>query len=451
MTNIIWGSWAEPDQGWIGQLEGPVSSVGDNNTDAAVGAFTTTSDLPATIDSPQAFLDFAAAMGAKASDVYDGGISVTGITARGFFGYGGGGDDIFEVHNSASGSLYGRGGDDRLSAFSADDTLDGGDGDDTLHGGLGDNVIIGGLGFDWADYADAPSAINARLYDGFVTRTVETDFDSVPQVDGVIGTGFGDELSGNDGRNGMRGGGGGDQIRGLGGADSLDGGLDADRIEGGDGADQLAGGEGDDTLDGGLDSDTADYRGAGAAVSVDLTLVGAQATGGAGADDLRSIENLFGSQYRDLLAGNGEDNHLDGRGGRDRLAGGDGDDGLVGAGGTDVLIGGLGADTMTGGPGKDRYFYSSVSESPKGGGDLITDLSGDDRVYLTDIDANETKAGNQAFDLVAALTGKAGQAELRYDAPADQTRLLLDVDGDGKADASIVFAGDHRDFVNFAL
>src|SRR4051812_2366422 len=111
-------------------MEGPVSNVGDNNTDAAVGAFTTTSELPTTIDSAQGFLDFATAMGAKSSDAYDSGISLTGITARSFIGYGGGGADVFEIYNSAPGSMYGRGGDDRLSAFFADDLLDGGDGDD---------------------------------------------------------------------------------------------------------------------------------------------------------------------------------------------------------------------------------------------------------------------------------------------------------------------------------
>ena len=59
--------------------------------------------------------------------------------------------------------------------------------------------------------------------------------------------------------------------------------------------------------------------------------------------------------------------------------------------------------------------------------------------------------GSNVDFAMGAFTGKAGQAVLRYDIPTDQTRLLLDVDGDGNADGVILFAGDHRDFVNFAL
>ncbi len=212
----------------------------------------------------------------------------------------------------------------------------------------------------------------------------------------------------------------------------------------------LAGGAGDDSLIGGAGRDTADYRSAPAGVTVNL-FEATQDTGGAGIDTLIDIESLIGSSFRDFMAADVGANRLDGRGGQDTLRGRGGADTLVGAAGKDMLDGGVGGDWMSGGPGKDRYFYDAPDELDTADPDVITDLSAEDRILLTSIDAKADRDGNQAFELVAALTGKSGQAALIYDESADQTRLELDIDGDAVADGLILMSGDLSGFINFAL
>ena len=57
-------------------------------------------------------------------------------------------DELTIFNTDGSSRLYGRGGDDKLSAFDLADTLDGGPGADTIEGGFGDDTITGGPGRD---------------------------------------------------------------------------------------------------------------------------------------------------------------------------------------------------------------------------------------------------------------------------------------------------------------
>lgn len=150
--------------------------------------------------------------------------------------------------------------------------------------------------------------------------------------------------------------GGNDFVYGLEGDDNLFGDAGHDTLYGGGSNDRLIGGIGNDKLNGGAGIDTADYSsgvlkgkaffGAKAGVSVNLTLAGAQNTGGGGGiDTLVSIENLTGSNFTDTLTGNGANNVLSGLGGHDLLIGGNGNDTLTGGAGNDVLNGGTGSDT----------------------------------------------------------------------------------------------------------
>src|SRR5262249_51925953 len=115
-------------------------------------------------------------------------------------------------------------------------------------------------------------------------------------------------------------------ITGNSGDNSLSGNGDNDILDGGLGNDVLDGGLGNDVLNGGTGSDTASYASIGAGVTVSLSIVGPQDTGGAGADTLISIENLTGSALADTLTGDGEDNILDGGAGTDTMTGGTGND-----------------------------------------------------------------------------------------------------------------------------
>ena len=161
-------------------------------------------------------------------------------------------------------------------------------------------------------------------------------------------------------------------FNGYGGDDTLDGSATDKPIvaDGGDGNnvliggsanDTLIGGAGDDYFDGGAGFDVVSYAGAGAGVTIDLALGGAQNTGGAGNDQLISIEGLIGSNFDDTLKGDGTHNVL--------LIGGGGNDTLIGGSGDDYFDGGAGFDTLTGGGGDDTFLFT------KGDGlDVITDF-----------------------------------------------------------------------------
>jgi hypothetical protein len=127
--------------------------------------------------------------------------------------------------------------------------------------------------------------------------------------DVIIGNDFVDVMNGNDG------------------ADFMNG-LEAnDRLNGNNGDDRMLGGAGDDTLNGGGGIDTAVYTGAAGAVTVNLSLSGAQSIGGGeGRDTLIAVENLQGSAFGDTLTGSSGNNRIDGNAGNDSLRGGLGND-----------------------------------------------------------------------------------------------------------------------------
>ena len=88
--------------------------------------------------------------------------------------------------------------------------------------------------------------------------------------------------------------------------------------------------------------------------------------GEAQGNTLTDIENVLGSEFNDLIAGNdganrfyghGGNDTLDGREESDYLSGEDGNDQLYGGTGTDKLFGGKGADLIVGGDGADQAYY----------------------------------------------------------------------------------------------
>jgi Ca2+-binding RTX toxin-like protein len=166
------------------------------------------------------------------------------------------------------------GGNDTIKGLGGNDTLKGEAGGDKLFGGTGDDTLDGGLGNDTANFSGSLAAVTASLTSG--TATGEGS-DTLSSVEYLIGSSYGDNLTGNDGINNLKGGGGNDTLGGSGGNDILDGGggNDTDRggsgndsVKGSSGADSLFGDEGgdslnsqdgvsgNDTLDGGLDTDT---------------------------------------------------------------------------------------------------------------------------------------------------------------------------------------------------
>jgi Ca2+-binding RTX toxin-like protein len=138
-----------------------------------------------------------------------------------------------------------------------------------------------------------------------------------PDNDVLYGLDGDDRLYGNEGN---------DTLNGDAGGDYLFGGSGNDSMNGGSGYDYLYGGAGDDTLDGGADSDSIFfYSDATGPISVNLVL-GTATGAGIGSDTLISVENVYGSQYADILTGDLESNYLQGSNGNDTLTGGAGSD-----------------------------------------------------------------------------------------------------------------------------
>jgi Ca2+-binding RTX toxin-like protein len=131
--------------------------------------------------------------------------------------------------------------------------------------------------------------------------------------------------------------------------------------------------------------------------------------------------------------------------GNDELTGGKGDDTLESFGGNDKLAGGRGVDMLYGGTGADTFVFRSIRDSGPTSDDcdFIMDFSTrqKDKIDLSAIDANLSRAGNQAFSFIGTndFSGKAGQ--LRYDKLESYTVVEGDVNGDGAADFSIALNG----------
>jgi Ca2+-binding RTX toxin-like protein len=296
-------------------------------------------------------------------------------------------NDLIEGGNFGD-LLYGGAGNDAIYGFWGNDSLWGGAGDDMLDGG-------GGLG-DTAVYNDAAGRVTVDLGMTWAQDTCAAGFDTLINIENLVGSSHDDYLVGNDANNVIVGGAGNDIISGCAGDDTARGGagddilegwtgidtvsyvdaasgvvvslaISAAQITGGAGVDTIAGfenltgsnfndyltgdwrnnvlsgGRGNDVLDGGgWGVDTASYADAAAGVTVSLALQGYQNTGGAGSDMLIGIDALTGSAFADVLIGDDAVN---------QLIGGAGDDILRAGLGNDVLRGGAGADMIDGGGG----------------------------------------------------------------------------------------------------
>lgn len=226
-------------------------------------------------------------------------------------------------------SVIGSAGNDTIRGSDGSNQLDGGAGDDILHGSLGIDALLGGAGVDTVSYANsgvgditARSALVGSLIftppaPGVAFNVAGTALtldgvrvslsgsgasvagagghaqgDVLYDVENIVGSNFGDQLTGTWTDN------------------KLEGGLGTDLIYGGDGNDILDGGSGNDILYGEAGNDT-----------------------------------LIGGDGNDRLFGGGQSDILIGGEGDDILEAGNEGDALKGGGGNDVLIGGSGGDT----------------------------------------------------------------------------------------------------------
>jgi Ca2+-binding RTX toxin-like protein len=263
-------------------------------------------------------------------------------------------------------TVPGTSGDDTLTGTPDPDTLLGLGGDDVLIGNVGGDVLDGGAGSDFASYSTSAVGLTASLTDPSV-NTGDAAGDSYISVENLIGSAQNDLLIGDGQLNFIRGGLGADVLNGAGGLDF------------------------------------ADYRRATTSVTVDLANP-ANNTGEAAGDTFIAIEAIRGSDFADVLVGDGGDNILRGGLGADVLNGADGSDSadyrnatagitvnlanpasntgeasgdtfisiegirgsefadtLVGDGGDNFLLGNAGADVLNGGAGVDFADYVNAT------------------------------------------------------------------------------------------
>jgi Ca2+-binding RTX toxin-like protein len=259
-----------------------------------------------------------------------------------------------------------------------DNTLVGTAGANVLNGGHGADTMIGGAGNDVYVVDNSGDVIVEAPGEGADVVFACVSCTLSPNVENLIAWG-GDALTvtGNDLGNTMFANAAGGTFDGGGGADGLIGGPGNDTLAGGDGADWIYAGAGNDTLLGGADTDVLSGD------AGDDRLLGDAGDdylfGGDGADRLEGgpgSDALFGQAGDDVLDGGEADDGLLGGAGNDTLVGGEGNDWLYGEEGDDLLLGGNGVDVLVGGDGSDRLEGGA-------GGDFLVGGEGADTFVFT--------------------------------------------------------------------
>ncbi len=183
--------------------------------------------------------------------------------------------------------------------------LVGGDGDDLLIVGQSHDQLVGGSGNDTVSYVGSSAAVTVNLLTGSASGGGDSgqfQFDQFSSIENLIGSSFGDTLTGDNGANRLDGAAGNDSLNGGNGNDILDGGTDSDTLTGGAGDDRLlfSDGYGSDVLtDFTIGDDTIDFTGIGTAadnfadVQSHASQVGAHTVVDFGNGDVLTIQNVL--------------------------------------------------------------------------------------------------------------------------------------------------------------
>lgn len=304
----------------------------------------------------------------------------------------------------------------------------GGSGNDILIGNAAANILKGGTG---ADRMEGGSGSDTYYVDNVGDRVIEAKVTGTDQIYSSVTYSLAgqyvEKLT----------------LTGSANLNATGNGL-ANTLTGNSGANVLNGGKGADTLVGGTGSDTYYVDNVGDKV-VEAKVTGADLI-------YSSVTYSLAGQYVEKLTLTGSANlNATGNALANTIVGNSGANAINGGARNDRIQGMGGADVLTGGTGSDVYVYGATTDSTTSLFDRITDLSDSDRIDLSAIDASTKIGGNQAFSIVDAFTKSAGQMTLDYSSSTKLTTVLMDVNGDGKADMKIVLNGDHHDFDNFVF
>jgi Ca2+-binding RTX toxin-like protein len=336
--------------------------------------------------------------------------------------------------NGLANTLIGNIGNNVLKGGAGHDTLNGGSGSDTMLGGAGnDTYVVSSTGdrvFETTTTSSTTDAggtdtvqsgvsfnLNANAGVRFVEKLTLT---GTAAINGT-GNALSNTLTGNSGNN---------VLNGAGGNDVLNGGSGSDTMLGGSGNDTyVVGAAGDRVFETTTTASTTDAGGidtvqssvtfgldayAGVRFVEKLTLTGTASINGTG----NALANTIG--------GNSGNNVLNGSGGNDTINAGSGND---------RLIGGTGNDVLTGGQGADSFIFVAGSN----GVDVIADF-------------NQLNGGGEEGDVLrfaglgigtfaylgdGAFSGGSNNSEARVSG----NQVLVDTNGDGVTDISIVLTG----------
>ena len=339
--------------------------------------------------------------------------------------------------------VFGGADNDSLLGGDGNDLLNGGAGSDTLAGGVGADTLSGGTGMDFADYSTSAQGVSVNL-NTLTASGGDATGDAIDgTVDGIIGSGGNDTLTGSDSELI----GGADAytsiIYGGGGNDLIDGRAGSDQLFGGSGNDTIIGGTGSDTIQTGTDADSI-FGGSGDVIdggeggtdSDTLVTTGVYSV----AFDPNNSENgtitfldastlTFTNIERLVLNGGNPDGIIWGTAGDDSIGVGfvdangdivDGQDALLpGAapnddlifayGGNDTVTSGLGNDQVYGGDGADLITTGAGNDDAQGDAGNDTLFGGDGNDTLTGGDGADQLFGGANND---TLTGGAGSDTL---------------------------------------
>ncbi len=282
---------------------------------------------------------------------------------------------------------------ENLTGGAGNDSLTGNAGDNVIEGGAGNDTLDGGAGNDTVSYAGASAAVQV----GLNAQTIALDtggagIDTLFNFENLIGSAFGDRLSGvSNGSSVISGGGGDDLIE--------DGNSLNDTLDGGPGNDYLNSFAGNDVIIGGAGTDDLNLNLGTANLTFSLLLSGPQAAFGRTLT-VSGIENLFSGGGNDSLTGDA---------GANTIRGGAGNDTIDGAGGADELDGQTGIDTVTfasASAGVIVYMNDNSFVDPASGlfgrfvsfESLIGGAFNDSVSGSTDNDAVNGAAGNDTID-----------------------------------------------------
>ncbi len=352
--------------------------------------------------------------------------------------YDGDNRDEVIIGGSRADVLNGAGGNDVIEGRGGNDSLNGGDGNDRLDGGAGIDTLDGGAGNDTLSASDAGDVLFGGGGDDFILLSGEAAGALITTSSRIaMSAGQAAKVDGGQGLDTVVVEGGKDQVFDM----TL---LDLQGIEGL----QVTAGSTVGTTE--IRLDTAQFGKGGLSASFALT--------GLDVADAREMLRLFvsdgaafsmnrwsfadwgkqgeqiviaGSAADDWIRGSAWNDNLRGGGGADDLFGGKRADKIFGGDGDDRLAGGRGADRIWGDAGADTFVLHRASDSGRGQrADHIVDfIIGEDVLDLSELATGGRFIGHHKFHDVAGEVRRVGD------------RLLGDVDGDGRADWSVVLDG----------